>query len=57
MHMLYSIYRICGIIGESNIWLIALKMQLVSILIGGFECCVERNPCLQPKWCAFNLVI
>ena len=30
-------------------------MQLVRFLIGGLEYCIERNPCLQPKWCALNL--
>ena len=38
-------YRICGIIDKSNIWRIALKMQLASILNGGFEYCMG-NPCL-----------
>ena len=33
------------------------KMQLATFLIGGFEYCLERNPCLQPKWCTFNLAI
>ena len=41
------------IFGESLISV----MQLASILIGGFEYCMERNPCLQPKWCTFNLVM
>ena len=40
-----SKYRIRGIIGESNIWQFTLKMQLARFLIGGFEFCVERNPC------------
>ena len=30
-------YHICGIIGKSNNWQIALKMKLASVLIGGFE--------------------
>ena len=51
------IYRICGIIGESNIWQFALKMQLVRFLIGYFKYCMKRNPCLQPKWCTFDLAI
>ena len=51
----HSEYRIRGIIGESNIWRFAVKMQLARFLIGGFEYCVERNPCLQPKWRTFNL--
>ena len=36
---------------------IHFKMQLVRFLIGGFEYCMERNPCLQPKWHTFNLAI
>ena len=51
---LVAICHIRGIIGESNIWQFALKMQLTSFLIGGFEYCMERNPCLQPKWYTFN---
>ena len=43
-------YRIHGIIGESNIWRFALKMQLARLLFGDFEYTMERNPCLQPKW-------
>ena len=42
-------YCIRRIIGESNIWRFALKMQLARFLIGGFEYCMERNPCLQPN--------
>ena len=38
-------YHICGIIGKSNIWQFALKMQLARFLIGDFEYCMERNPC------------
>ena len=49
--MHYIVYHIHGIIGESNIWRFALKMQLVRFLIGSFEYCMERNPCLQLKWC------
>ena len=41
----------------SHIWQFTLKMQLTRFLVGGFEHCVERNPCLQPKWCTFNLAI
>ena len=48
-------YRIRGITAESNVWRITLKMQLASILIGSFEYCIERNPCLQSKWHTFNL--
>ena len=33
------------------------KMQLARFLFGGFEYCMERNPCLQPKWHTFNLAI
>ena len=51
---LVVICHIRGIIGETNIWQFALKMQLTRFLIGGFEYCMERNPCLQPKWCTFN---
>ena len=50
-------YRICGIIGELNIWRFTLEMQLARFLFGDFEYCMERNPCLQPKWCTFNLAI
>ena len=50
-------HYIRGIIGESNIWQFALKMQLARFLFGGFEYCMERNPCLQPKWHTFNLAI
>ena len=39
------IYRIRGIIGESNIWRFTLKLHLARFLIGGFEYCVERNTC------------
>ena len=46
-----------GIISKSNIWRYALKMQLARFLISSFEYCMERNACLQPKWCTFNLVI
>ena len=46
-----------GIICKSNIWCSALKMQLARFLIGGFEYCMERNRCLQPKWCKFNVAI
>ena len=42
--LLGKIYRICGIIGESNIWRNAQIIQLANILIGGFEYCMERNP-------------
>ena len=38
-------------------WQFALKMPLVRFLIGGFEYCMERNPCLQSKWRTFNLAI
>ena len=31
--LLWYIYHTCGIIGKSNIWQIALKMQLASILM------------------------
>ena len=31
----------------------ALKLQLVNILIGSFEYCMERNAFLQPKWCSY----
>ena len=51
------LYRISGIIGESNIWRFALKMQLARFLFGVFDHCMDRNPCLQPKWCTFNLAI
>ena len=33
----HKMYRICGIIGESNIWQFALKMQLARFLIGIFS--------------------
>ena len=33
------------------------KNALARFLIGGFEYSVERNPCLQPKWCTFNLAM
>ena len=46
-----------GIIGKSNICQFALKMQLMRFLIGGFDYCMERNPCLQPKWRTFNLAM
>ena len=49
--------RIREIIGESNIWRVTLKMQLARFLIGGFEYCMERNPCLQPNWHTLNLAI
>ena len=39
-----GIYRIRGIIGESNIWRFALKMQLARFLFGDFKYCMERNP-------------
>ena len=39
-------HHICGIVGGSNNW---QKAKLTSILNGGFEYCMERNPCLQPK--------
>ena len=52
-----TIYRIYGIIGELNIWQFALKMQLSRFLFGDFEYCMETNPCLQPKWCIFNLAM
>ena len=32
--MYVCMYRICGIIGESNIWRFTLKMQLARFLIG-----------------------
>ena len=44
-----GMYRIHGIIGESNIWQYTLTMQLARFLVGGLECCMERNPYLQPK--------
>ena len=43
----WKIYHIRGIIGESNIWRFTLRMQLARFLIGVFEYCVERNPCMQ----------
>ena len=43
------VYHIHGIIDESNIWWIVLKTKLASISIGGFEYCMEGNPCLQSK--------
>ena len=46
-----------GIIGELNIWRFALKRHLARFLFGDFEYCMERNPCLQPKWRTFNLAI
>ena len=54
---LLATYRIRGIIGKSNIWRFALKMQLTRILFGDFEYYMERNPCLEPKWRTFNLAI
>ena len=30
-------------------------LQLTRFLIGDFWVLYGRNPCLQPKWCAFNL--
>ena len=63
-------HRIRSFIGKSNIWQFALKMQLARLLVGDFEhqefiiyimnsyeYCMERNPCLQPKWRTFNLPI
>ena len=45
IHMyVYCIHEIFG-----KLWF-ALKMHLVRFLLGGFEYCMERNPCLQPKW-------
>ena len=55
--MLITRYRIRGIIGESNIWRFSLKVHLARFLFGDFEYRMERNPCLQPKWCTFNLVM
>ena len=37
-HMHTYTYRIRGIIGESNIWRFALKMQLAKLLIGSLYC-------------------
>ena len=54
MCALQSDYRIRGIIGKLNIW---SKNVIGKFLIGGFEYCMVRNPCLQPKWRTFNLVI
>ena len=40
-----------GIIGESDIWQFALKMQFVRFLFGDFsDVYIERKPCLQLKW-------
>ena len=41
----------------SGILMICSIMQLKKFLFGNFEYCMERNPCLQPKWHTFNLVI
>ena len=39
-------YRIRGIIGESNIWRFALKMQLARFLFGSFEhCMIATHAC------------
>ena len=57
MYACICMYCMRGIIGESNIWRFALKMQLARLLIGDFEYYMERNPYLQPQWHRFNLVI
>ena len=52
-YMTFCIYCVCRIIGESNIWWLAQKC-LQGILNWWFW---ERNPCMQHKWCIFNLVV
>ena len=36
-------YCMHGIIGESNIWRFALKMQLARFLFGNFKYCMEET--------------
>ena len=36
---------------------IRFKNAVGEILIGGFEYCMEINPCVQPKWRMVNLAI
>ena len=45
----HTTYRICGIVGELNIWQFTLKIQLARFLIGKFEYCIERNTCYSLK--------
>ena len=60
--VLKSIFKIVYIPYTWNYWqvkylVIRSKNAIGEILIGGFEYCMERNPCLQPKWHTFNIYV